>query len=186
VGRPPTPALVRRSSRSSDRSVLRVNSVALTVAGGFVLLAVVIHWGFQKVVEAVARTETTTAPSSSRMPTIAAQRTPTFDSALRIRDREIHINERAQDALSAQRQQYRAACWHPKAPAPGSLPDLGAALAVTLTFDANGQETRREITAVTGSADPTIFACARAQSLPRLTVPTQGMPATTEVGLAIP
>jgi hypothetical protein len=165
---------------------LRVDSLAVVVGGGFLLLATVIHLGFQKLAQVATCTDGTIDRSSHGRIATPVQAKPSLDSALMARDRDIRINEQAQDALSAQRPQYSAICWHPKPPAPGSLPDLGVALAVTLSFDADGHETGREIASAGGPANPTILACARALSLPRLSVPTQGKAAVTEVGLTIP
>ncbi len=158
---------------------MRVDPLASVVAAGFGVLAVVIHLGFQRVAQAVAGTSSSACSPNEPAPA-------PHDSALMDRDREIRINERAQDALGAQHEQYLKACWHPKAPMPGSAPDLGAALVVSLSFDAMGLETRREITPAGSPSNAAILACARAQSLPRLQIPTQGTAASTVVGLSIP
>jgi hypothetical protein len=163
---------------------VRVDPLPIIVAAGFGVLATVVHLGFQKVAQAVGDAN---GMENHRQPVAALPRAilPPGSAVLE-RDREIRINEKAQDAVEKQREQYRTACWHPKPPAPGSAPDLGASLAVALTFDAEGRETRREISSAGGPANETILTCARAQSLPRLQIPTQGMAASTVVGLSIP
>jgi hypothetical protein len=174
-----------RSNRPVRRSKVRVDPLLIVVAAGFAVLATVLHSGFQDVARAVRGTDRT--DNSYRQPaTVPAGAVLPPSSAVLEHDREIRINEKAQDAMGKQREQYRTACWNPKPPVPGSAPDFGASLAVSLTFDADGHETRREISSAGGPANETILACARAQSLPRLQIPTQGLAASTVVGLSIP
>jgi hypothetical protein len=158
---------------------LRVEPLVVAVALGFGVVAIVVHLGFRRVAEAVSGAH----EGLNRSPRPTA---PTPESAVMVRDREIRINERAQDALGQQHARYMEACWHPKPPAPGSPPDLGGAFAVTLTFDAEGHETRREINPGGGPANAAMLACVRAQSVPRLGIPAPGVGATTTVGLFLP
>jgi hypothetical protein len=164
---------------------------SIVIAVGLGGLCLVTYLGLGRIADRVDALELRLGPSAASRtdvpgPGSAVPVTPPPDPAALERDSQLRLRDQAQNQFSQQQPVYVERCWpRPAAVRSTKPPVMPARFDFAITFDAAGNETRREVVLVFPSQSP-LADCVKRQSLPKLRIPPPAKEVTTTVSLAIP